>query len=87
MRELLPEQFTFTRWRRCDLLAMFGCGHRYGDIARLRHRLRPHVVGACDGSRVPCRPKAGLVAVMFFWEGHHGWTHLRPEEVEVLDAA
>ena len=85
MNLLLPEQFTWTRWRRCDLLAMCNCAHRTQDILRLKYKLKPYIVGVCDGSRVPCRPKKDRIAVMFYYQGHHCWTHLLREEVKLLD--
>lgn len=84
MNELSPEEFTWSRWRRCDLISMFGCGHRSCDIRKLAHVLRKYAVGYADGSRVPCRPKANRTAVMFYFQGEHSWTHLLTEEVEML---
>ena len=45
-----------------------------------RGLLVERAVGWCDGARVPCRPKADAVAVMFFKDGRHFWFHLRREE-------
>ena len=44
-------------------------------------RLRQHAVGWCRGDAVPCRPK-GLdeVAVMFYKDSRHFWSHLRKYE-------
>jgi hypothetical protein len=86
MQEIGPEQFTATRWRRCDLLAMLGCGHRTGDVLRFRRKLAALAVGWCRGERVPCRPKAGRIAVMFWCGDGHGWTHLLEQEAEAIDA-
>lgn len=42
--------------------------------------LRQHAVGYCEAERIPCRPKLGQVAVMFFAHGAHFWFHMRGHE-------
>lgn len=81
MQKLNSSLFTWSRWR-AGSLADFGIVSRKTFILANRKTLKRFGVGFCDGGAVPCRPKSGKVAVMFFVNGKHFWNHLNKDEFE-----
>jgi len=81
------ELFTWSRWR-SGSLAEFNIPTKFEFITSVfgKRVLREHAVGWCKADNLLCRPKPNEIAVMFFNEGHHFWTHLRIKEFkEIFD--
>ena len=56
------------------------CKYRYITSPAGKRKLREYAVGYCKADGLLCRPKHNQLAVMFFFNGCHFWTHLRREE-------
>jgi len=80
---LNPELFTWSRWR-SGSLADFDIPTKFEFITSTIGKmiLREHAVGWCKADNLICRPKPNEMAVMFFKDGYHFWTHLRYKEFE-----
>ena len=75
--------FTWSKWRAGSLLDL-GIKTRISIIKQNRMILRKHAIGWCHGRNLNCRPKENEVAVMFCGDGLEFWTHLRYEELQIL---
>lgn len=71
--------FTFELWRAGSLLEL-GILTREWCIINNKHIIRNHAVGFTEGHRLSVRPKLNCVAVMFFLNNEHFWTHLTTKE-------
>ena len=56
---------------------------RFDNIIRNREIIKKYAVGWCRGESVPCRAK-NEIAVMYFKEGRHFWSHLRTKEFNII---
>ena len=79
MIRLNPSLFDWSRWR-AGCLAEFGVQTRYEFLIAAGSVLRQHAIGWCFGENLACRPKPGTMAVMFWSEERHFWTHLTVRE-------
>lgn len=73
-------QFTYDLWR-AGSLSELGIPHREWSIRRNVAMIREMAVGFTEGHKLHVRPKPGYVAVMFYVDGRHFWTHLTKKEV------
>jgi hypothetical protein len=75
--------FTWQLWRGGGSRTL-GLFLSYGDArSRVgRNILRSVIVGWCDGTNLPCRPKDGHIAVMCWQDGVQFWFHLQVAEFE-----
>lgn len=83
MRELPSDYFDWSTWR-AGSVHEFVVACRKPLLFAAAPILRKHAVGWCRGESLPCRPKDGETAVMFFKDGRHFWFHLRNHEFEVI---
>ena len=74
------DSFSWSRWRGFGLFAELGMACRTGNIVRRSAALRRHAVGWLEGERLPCRPKAETIAVMWLENGQFTWCHLSRSE-------
>jgi len=83
MKRLDSSLFDWLTWRNGNPLDVFDLPCRTSELTSSRGRwlLREHAVGWCPAESVPCRPKVGQIAVMFFKDGNLFWFHLRKHEV------
>lgn len=80
MHETSFDWLTWHGGSACDL----GVPHRKELILGIRHHIRGWAIGWLEGDRVPCRPKPGMVAVMFLKDGEQWWTHLMEDEFDTI---
>jgi hypothetical protein len=71
--------FTFELWRAGSLLDL-GIQTKEWSIIENSYIIRNHAVGFTEGHRLCVRPKLQCVAVMFFFNNEHFWTHLTIKE-------
>ena len=76
--------FTWSRWRSGSLIDL-GIRTRTSIIKQNRKTLNEYAIGWCRGSDLLCRPKSEEVAVMFYKKGIHFWTHLKQEELKIIN--
>lgn len=84
MRELDSTLFNWSTWRSGTLLDLLGIVNRTYHLVQNQHILRKHAVGFAPAERLLCRPKTNCMAVMFFVNGVHFWTHLRNHEFNTI---
>lgn len=72
-------QFTYDIWRAGSLTEL-RIPHREWSIRLNINMIRNMTVGYTEGFRLHFRPKPTYVAVMFFVDGRHFWTHLTIKE-------
>jgi len=75
-------QFTFDLWRAGSLTEL-GIPTREWSIELNKNKIREMAVGFTEGHKLSVRPKIDCVAVMFFANDHHFWTHLTNNEFEI----
>lgn len=73
--------FTFERWRAGSLTEL-GIYTRYDSIMENKHVIRRHAIAYIEAEKLWVRPKKDCVAVMFFYEDRHFWTHLTRKEFD-----
>lgn len=75
--KLPSHQFYWHRWRAGSFIDL-EVKARYWDITSLDgiKKLKKHAVGYCDGMKLPVRQKKDAIAVMYFKDGRHFWSHL-----------
>ena len=78
-RKLPAVQFTFSRWRAGSLTEL-GIAHRMWAMKAHIGRIKEMGVGWVEGEKLAVRPKPDYIAVMFFYESRHFWTHLTKRE-------
>ena len=76
---LPAHHFSFERWR-AGSLGEFGIHTRTWSISLNRQVIREHAVGYIQGEKLWVRTKPDTVAVMFYFNGVHFWTHLKKNE-------
>jgi len=76
---LTASQFTFERWRAGSLTEL-NIYTKYYSIEENAHVIRSHTVGFIKAEKLWVRPKLNCVAVMFFVNDQHFWTHLTIKE-------
>lgn len=79
IEELAPYYFTFEYWR-AGSLSTFGIETRTYSIIKNRQIIRQHAIGYLDAQKLWIRPKPNCVAVMFWFNDEHFWTHLTLNE-------
>ena len=72
-------QFIFDLWRAGSLTEL-GLPTREWSIKLRKDKIRELAVGFTEGNKLHVRPKENCVAVMFFYEERHFWTHLTNKE-------
>jgi MoaA/NifB/PqqE/SkfB family radical SAM enzyme len=73
--------FDWQTWRLgAEFITVFGAKLRWHYMSVMADAMRAAAIGWCDGSSVPCRPKADHAAVMFRINESEGWCHLRWSE-------
>lgn len=72
-------QFTHDLWR-AGSLTEIGIKQRTWNIAIKQNKIKNIAVGFTEGEKLYVRPKNECVAVMFFYNNEHFWTHLTNEE-------
>jgi len=79
--ELGSCHFIFSKWRSLSAQS-FEIQRRYFDIVSPKGKrvLRKYAIGYSNAENVPCKPKIGEIAVMFFRDGEYFWFHLRKNE-------
>lgn len=85
MDSLNPQQFTWSRWRRCYPYELFGFRWRKHLIMKNRKMLLECIEGYCKGESLYCRRKENHYAIMFFVNGEYCWCHVRAEEFKCLN--
>lgn len=75
-------QFTYELWRAGSLLEL-GIKHREYFIRYYQNRIKELAVGYTEGYKLQIRPKDDYMAVMFFANDRHFWTHLTIKEFEI----
>jgi hypothetical protein len=83
--ELNSSFFTWELWRAGSLVDL-GLVTRYWSICSPEgmQLIRKYAIGYCDGSGTVVRGKPGTIAVMFFKDGEHFWSHFMLREFEVV---
>jgi len=76
--------FDWLAWRAGHPLDLGILRCRYAFIVAKGDVIRRYAVGYCDGGSLPCRPKAGHKAVMFFKDGVEFWFHITNREFEAI---
>jgi hypothetical protein len=76
--------FDWLTWRNGSPLDVFQIPCRTDALVRHRLLLCQHAVGWCPGEYLPCRPKEGQIAVMFFKDNRYFWFHLRAGEAAAV---
>ncbi len=79
MRRIPAIQFTYDRWRAGSLLEL-GIKHREMCIKLNCNFIRDLAVGYTESEKLHVRYKKGYMAVMFFVNGKHFWTHMTINE-------
>jgi hypothetical protein len=74
--QLDPLLFDWSTWRAGSIEQVFKVPHRIQFLYGIADTLRKHAVGWTYGDQLVCRPKTGFVAVMFWVDDTHFWTHL-----------
>jgi hypothetical protein len=72
-------QFTFDLWRAGSLTEL-GIPTREWSIELRKNKIREMAVGFTEGHKLNIRPKNDCIAVMFFANDRHFWTHLTIKE-------
>jgi hypothetical protein len=72
-------KFTFDLWR-AGSLTEIGIKQREWNIKLRKNKIKELAVGFAEGYKLNVRPKNDCVAVMFFYEDRHFWTHLTIKE-------
>jgi hypothetical protein len=77
-------QFTYDIWRAGSLTEL-GIPHRTWAIKLYRKEIKQMAVGFTEGYKLHVRPKIGYMAIMFFTDNKHFWTHLTVEEFNIVN--
>ncbi len=72
-------QFTFDLWRAGSLTEL-GIKQREWSIELRKNEVKKMAVGFTEGHKLNVRPKSDCMAVMFFYNDKHFWTHLTNKE-------
>lgn len=72
-------QFTYDLWRAGSLTEL-GIKQRECSILLHRQQICNMAVGFTEANKLHVRPKADCIAVMFFVQNTHFWTHLTNKE-------
>lgn len=75
-----PSNFTWQLWRGGTLLDLGVPSNIAKFIIEKKAVLQKYVIGYCNGTSLPCRPKNNTYAVMFQKGCLQFWTHLTIEE-------
>jgi hypothetical protein len=75
--------FTYDIWRAGSLMEL-GIKHREWAIKENRVLIKRMAVGFTEGERLHFRRKPGQIAVMFFVEDRHFWTHITRKEFDIV---
>ena len=82
LEELAPYYFTFEYWR-AGSLSEFGIQTRTHSIELNKSIIRKYAIGYLDGCKLWIRSKQNTIAVMFWYNEKHFWTHLTINEFEI----
>ena len=75
--------FTYDLWK-AGSLTLLGIPHRKWYIINNKNHIRKKAVGFIEGEKLHVRLKKNYIAVMFFCNEEHFWTHLRKDEFEAV---
>jgi hypothetical protein len=79
IEELGPYYFSSEYWRNGCLIDL-GIYTRTESIKQNRNIIREYAIGYLIGTKLWIRPKIDTVAVMFWFNDNHFWTHLTIKE-------
>jgi len=82
MNRIPAVQFTYDIWR-AGSLSELGISNRTWAIKKRITKVRSMAVGYTEGYKLHVRPKPNYLAVMFYINNRHFWTHLTKEEFEL----
>jgi hypothetical protein len=83
MEELAQHYFTFERWRN-GCLTDLGIYTRHDSIIANRHIISQYAIGYCFADKLWVRAKENCVAIMFWFNQLHFWTHFTVSEFEQI---
>ena len=72
-------QFTYDLWRASSLTEL-GIKQREWSVKTYRNYIKDMAVGYVEAEKLHIRPKKNCIAVMFFYNNIHFWTHLTNKE-------
>jgi len=79
LRRIPAVQFTYQLWRAGSLTEL-GIKQREWSIQLRSREVKEMAVGFTEANKLHVRPKDNCVAVMFFYDDKHFWTHLTNKE-------
>jgi len=79
LKKIPAVQFTYDLWRAGSLTEL-GIKQREWSIDLHKNYVRDMAVGYVEGEKLHIRPKIKHVAVMFYYNDSHFWTHLTNKE-------
>jgi len=79
--------FDWLTWSAGSIGEMLHIQHREACVVAAQNILRKYAIGWCPAEQLPCRPKAGYVAVMFLFNDNTFWTHITNKEFEIVFGA
>lgn len=79
------QSFNWLTWRNGSIIHILGIPHRSQLLVANSDTIRKYAIGYCKADNIPCRPKAGYIAVMFNTGGvDNWWTHLTTNEFKTI---
>ena len=84
LRRIDASLFDWLAWRNGTILKLLNIKQRKCSIIANKNTLREHAIGWAPAESIPCRPKEGLMAVMFSVYDREFWTHLTKEEFDAV---
>jgi hypothetical protein len=79
LKRIPAVQFTYDLWR-AGSLSELGIKQREWSIKAHRNYIKNMAVGYAEAEKLHVRPKKNCIAVMFFYNDKHFWTHLTNKE-------
>ena len=83
MRRMPAVQFTYDTWKAGSLTEL-GIRNRFWSIKKNINKIKSMAIGFTEAEKLQCRPKIGYIAVMFFANNKHFWTHLTKKEFNLI---
>lgn len=86
MVNLHEQSFTFETWRNGNISDLIGKACREYNLISEKALINQYAFGYCLADNIPCRPKKGYIAVMFFKKDSYDywWTHFSQKEFEQI---
>lgn len=76
--------YSWSRWRAFDLFERLNGLCRSDWIIQNAETISHYLVDWCDASKLTCRPKEGVAAVMFLVNYHYCWCRLKWKELDAV---